>query len=204
MSSKRKRTIIFPWLITASLCLPVLISLVLIPSADVKLQGTYPVKIGEWIGKDLKPSDAVANNYSQLDNKLVWRRYSKDKSPFVECIVQEATNNENLHDLFMCLVYSNTDPRRIELISTPGRPGQQSTVYLFKNKGVTYCSMFAFQTRSGHALYPPASVKENLQLMVIGRQPCRLIEIATPIKTNKSAAISRIKEIAAGICSSPL
>lgn len=187
---------------------PVLVGYCFLPVDIKRPEGDFPMKIGHWIGRELPVGADVLKNYRPLDNKMSWRRYDSeggDKDAFVECIIQEATNRENLHDLFMCLVYSKVAPQRISVVRTPGKEDEQSALLKFEKDGKAFYTMFSYQTRAGYAIYPPQSLEERLLMLVLGRKPCRLVEIASPVVPGRQAVtLERIKEVAAGICGIPL
>ena len=207
MKSK-KRVWLFNLLLTIALVAPVLVGYCFLPVDTERPESEFPMKIGHWSGRELTVGADVLKNYKPLDNKMTWRRYSSkgdDKDAFVECIIQEATNRENLHDLFMCLVYSKTTPERLSIVSTPGKEDEQAALLKFDKDGRAFYTMFCYQTRAGYAIYPPLSFEERLRMLVLGRKPCRLVEIASPVVPGRQAAtLERIREVAAGICGTPL
>lgn len=173
-----------------------------------------------WSGKDLPMTPEVQKNYKPLNVKLLLRQYSNSPSTLggkqfeeaeqaertqIDCVVQDATNIHQLHDLFACLQYSKANPKKLKSVIVKGANGPHTVnLYEYALKERKHIALFSYQSKAGAASYPATSLPEQAHLAVVGRVPCRLTELTTPVAGSRRKAINRLKEFASIVCAQPL
>jgi hypothetical protein len=219
-----KRQILFFLTVTGLIAAPVLVAFCA-SDRDASSPISLAYDLGNWHGKDLPMAPEVRKNYEPLDAKLLLRQYSRIssdpgvkqvgvelKEPVnqtetarVDCVVQDATNLHQLHDLFACLQYSKANPRKLKSIKVEGARGPHTvSLYEYTLNKRKHIALFSYQSKAGAASYPPTNFPEQAHLAVVGRVPCRLTELTTPVAGSRRKAISRLKEFASIVCAQPL
>ncbi len=199
-----KRSSVFSALIAISFMIPALVAC--LPSnRDAAPSINLPYELDGWTGTDLKMSKAVARNYRPLDVKLLLRSYKPENKPPVDCVIQEATNIHQVHDLFACLNYSGGKPKRLGTININDIGGSHNAnLFEYTLHRRKYVALFSYQSKAGSASYPPNGFLEQMRLAVVGRVPCRLMELTTPVAGDRKEAISRLTQLASKVCAHSL
>ncbi len=190
--------------VSVALLLPVLTEFVLAPSAALGNYGPVPYQIANWTGEDIKFTRRVVQIYGPMDVRLTWRKYSCSGQPSVETIVQQATNYQNLHDVFRCLGLVGADPKRKGILQLGGAAAVPATLFECRLRKQPHYALFCYQTTAGPAIYPANGLLEEFRVAMLGRRPCRLVEVTTPIADDPEAALARLQEIATGLCEQPM
>lgn len=155
-----------------------------------------PYVIDGWTGSDEleeRPASVrneVAKFYNPAENNLTWRRYEKEGHPRIRAIIQQATNFENIHDVYTCLSINYAATKRIGVIQLS--PTVPAVMVEFLKDNRAYCSLFCYQSQAMSAVYPAETPYEHALLAVIGRVPCRLIELTTPVVSTREDATARL------------
>jgi hypothetical protein len=140
--------------VTVTLVIPVLADLFLSRPNTGQVRAAIPYQFHEWKGKDLPIGADVRKHYDPLDVVLTWRKYRCTDKPSVEVIIQQATNFENLHNLFACMVFAGARPKRVGVVKLSGPQAPTAALFECRLKGKPYYSLFCYQTPAGCAVYP--------------------------------------------------
>lgn len=163
-----------------------------------------PIELGGWKGTDVEISAAVRKNYTPLDVKLTWRKYNAPDKPSVYALVQQATNLDNLHDGYACLVFAGAQPQRVGSVKLPGALAPSATLVEYTLRDKRCYALFVYQSKAGTAMFPPSGVWEQLNMAFLGRLPCRLIELNTEVGESPELAVARLSQLASLISQQPL
>jgi hypothetical protein len=204
MKREQLRHSIFFLLISLSLVLPVIVELVISPDYSVATALHIPYQIGSWRGKDFQVPQAVNDSYRQKQCVFSFREYACPGAAPIFSVIQQATNYENVHDLYRCLELSEMKPRRVSEESLGGNFPGQATVVQFRQRNTPHYALFCYQTKAGAACYPPKDLLERARLSLLSRRPCRLIELTTPVGTDAQATMSSLKELASRMSAQPM
>lgn len=177
------------------------------PSVDSKhTRVLIPTEFGKWEGKDIDWTEMMRKNYKYTDANITWRKYKSTGNPPVYCFVQQASNYENIHDVFACLKLVGASPTciRTGVLKVSPDKSVPFSVYEYTYKDVHFNTMFLYQSKISSAIYPAMSFGDKLKIAVAGRIPCRLIELSTPSKGSQTEAFSRLKELASELADVPI
>ncbi|MCA9804375.1 MAG: exosortase/archaeosortase family protein [Cyanobacteria bacterium HKST-UBA02] len=207
-SKKTSGDLLVRLLVTGALLVPVLELSFFRPVDSRVSRQPIPYKLDQWTGKDMALTDVVKKNYSGFDVNLTWRKYRKpgQKAP-VFMLAQQASNYANAHDVFACLELADTRPSRIW--SGRLKPGSllspEASIYEYTWQGRQVVSLFLYQSIARHsAIYPASTAREQFDLSLVGRIPCRLTRLSTVVAPDREAAVGRLKELAAAVARQPM
>ncbi len=205
---KNKPNPIFSTLVSAILILPIA-TMTLNPSVDSKkTRCSVPMRMESWTGRDIPWTDLMKRNYKHVDVNITWREYKKADEKPIYCLVQQASNFENVHDVFACLKLVGATPSQVETgylsSDSPSVLPPQYGIYEYSYRNNHFYTLFLFQSKAGMALYPPRSVSDRVKVAILGRIPCRLVELSTLVDNQPRAAKARLKFLAQKLATLPI
>ena len=201
------RNRIIATIISIALLIPV-IEILTAPSVDSKSSRcVIPNQFGRWKGTDIAWTELMKKNYHQhVDVNITWRSYRQGKDKPVFCLVQQASNYENIHDVFACLKLAGSNPKCIAVKKLKQRnmvaPPYSLYEYSYKNRH--FYTLFLYQSKAGPAIFPARNFKEQINLAITGRIPCRLIEVSTEVGGEPAKATARLENLASNISKLPI
>jgi exosortase/archaeosortase family protein len=198
------RKLLFFTLVSALLAIPVVVEQLVCVVEPKRQRAAMPTLVGDWHGTDVVISEAVRKNYTPLDVTLTWRMYTTAAQPPVYALVQQATNLENLHDGYACLVFAGAQPKRIGTVRIPGTLASSGSLFEYTLGNQRSYALFLYQSKAGTAIFPANGVWEQLNLAFLGRLPCRLIELNTAIAGSPEQSVKRLTQFASAFSRQPL
>lgn len=169
-----------------------------------------PYQINEWQGKDVLPrlpaveQAKIKKLYEPLDVRLTWRFYKKTEQPRIESLVQQATNFDNLHDIYRCMELEGIKPKSLGIVQLKGTIPLAATLVEYQKNNKKYCALFCYQSQAMTAIYPARNLYEQALLAIVGRVPCRLVQVTTLLGENRTDTIDSVKKFASTLCATPI
>lgn len=199
-----KKRLLYCISVSVLLAIPALVQHFVCVVEPMRQRAAIPIELDGWRGTDVEISAAVRKNYTPLDVKLTWRKYSALDKPSVYALVQQATNLDNLHDGYACLVFAGAQPQRVGSVKLPGALAPSATLIEYTLRNQHCYALFVYQSKAGTAMFPPSGIWEQLNMAFLGRLPCRLIELNTAVGNSPELAVERLSQLASLIARQPL